>query len=67
VLHPVAHTIVALCENCMDAPVDSSHHPPVRVLAHIKRLDDCYCRAKEGVAGAGSSRRLQPTAATLFA
>jgi len=41
-LHPLAHTVVVLRENCMDAPAVSSHHSPVRVLPHIKRLDDCF-------------------------
>jgi len=26
----------------MDASADRSHHSPVRVLAHINKLDDCF-------------------------
>jgi hypothetical protein len=26
----------------MDALARAEHHPPVRVLPHIKRLDDCF-------------------------
>jgi hypothetical protein len=26
----------------MDAPAVCAHHAPVRVLPHIKRLDDCF-------------------------
>jgi hypothetical protein len=26
----------------MDAPARRQHHPPVRVLPHIKRLDECF-------------------------
>ena len=29
-------------EACMDAPSTASHHAPVRVLPHIKQLDDCF-------------------------
>jgi hypothetical protein len=26
----------------MDALATATHHAPVRVLAHIKKLDDCF-------------------------
>jgi hypothetical protein len=26
----------------MDAAATAAHHAPVRVLTHIKRLDDCF-------------------------
>jgi hypothetical protein len=28
--------------DCIDAPARRQHHVPVRVLPHIKRLDDCF-------------------------
>src|ERR1700739_3902918 len=39
-----ALTYPALClrQYCMDAFARSAHHAGVRVLAHVKKLDDCF-------------------------
>jgi len=62
-LHPLAHTVIVLRETCMDAPAGSSHHSPVRVLPHIKRLDDCFGDfLVRVVCACGACREIQPQA-----
>jgi len=36
------HTAGAAAQHRMGASTDRSHHSPLRVLAHIKKLDDCF-------------------------
>jgi len=45
----------------MDARARPQHHPPVRVLAHIKRLDDCFGDFLVRVTcPCGASRHIEP-------
>jgi len=47
----------------MDASADRSHHSPVRVLAHINKLDDCFGDFLVRVScGCGAVREITPEA-----
>src|SRR5690348_14177589 len=47
----------------MDAPAGSSHHAPVRVLPHIKKLDDCFGQfLVRVVCDCGALRQIAPEA-----
>jgi hypothetical protein len=47
----------------MDARADRHHHAPVRVLPHIKQLDDCFGDfLVRVVCGCGACREIQPQA-----
>ena len=47
----------------MDAPAGCQHHSPVRVLTHIKRLDDCFGDfLVRVVCECGACREIQPQA-----
>ena len=47
----------------MDALADAAHHAPVRVLPHIKRLDDCFGDfLVRVVCECGACREIQPQA-----
>jgi len=47
----------------MDAPAHRHHHAPVRVLPHIKRLDDCFGDFLVRVTcPGGMSRHIEPEA-----
>lgn len=47
----------------MDGPDAPAHHRGVRVLAHIKRLDDCFGQFLVRVTCAcGASRHIEPEA-----
>jgi hypothetical protein len=45
----------------MDADASRQHHAPVRVLPHIKRLDDCFGQFLVRVTcPCGTSRHIEP-------
>lgn len=47
----------------MDALGSLPHHPPVRVLPHIKRLDDCFGQfLVRVVCDCGACREIEPEA-----
>jgi hypothetical protein len=47
----------------MDALASHPHHPPVRVLPHIKRLDDCFGQFLVRVlCDCGACREIEPEA-----
>jgi hypothetical protein len=49
--------------HCIDAPPSRSHHSRVRVLGHIKKLDDCFGQFLVRVAcKCGAVREITPEA-----
>jgi hypothetical protein len=47
----------------MDAAIGSPQHAPVRILPHIKRLDDCFADFLVRVScPCGASRHIEPQA-----
>jgi hypothetical protein len=47
----------------MDAPAHASHHARVRVLPHIKKLDDCFGQfLVRVVCDCGACREIEPEA-----
>ena len=36
------HPVPTLAQHCMDGRARRHHHARVRVLTHIKKLDDCF-------------------------
>ena len=52
----------------MDAPAVGAHHAPVRVLPHIKRLDQCFGDFLVRVTcPCGTSRHIEPEALARIA
>jgi hypothetical protein len=50
----------------MDARADHQHHLPVRVLPHIKSLDDCFGDfLVRVVCACGACREIQPQALAI--
>jgi len=57
------HTASAGTQHCIDAHARRQHHPPVRVLPHIKRLDDSFGDfLVRVVCECGACREIQPQA-----
>jgi hypothetical protein len=55
--------VPTLGQHCMDSHVSPQHHAPVRVLPHIKRLDDCFGDfLVRVVCECGACREIQPQA-----
>ncbi len=49
--------------HCMDACGSSQHHAPVRVLTHIKKLDDCFGQfLVRVICDCGAVREIEPEA-----
>ena len=47
----------------MDARASRQHHAPVRVLTHIKKLDDCFGQLLvRAICDCGACREIQPQA-----
>src|SRR5262249_41381192 len=62
-ISPLAHTVRCVPPNCMDALAIAPHHSRVRVLPHIKRLDDCFGDfLVRVVCECGACREIQPQA-----
>ena len=56
-------TVPLYRSDCMDAPPAASHDARVRVLAHIKRLDDCFGDfLVRVICVCGAVREIQPQA-----
>ena len=54
--------------SCIDALAAGAHHVPVRVLTHIKRLDDCFSQFHVRViCPCGTSRHIDPEALARLA
>ena len=63
-IHSVSHAT----SYCMDAPAAAPHHAPVRVLPHIKRLDECFGDFLVRVTSpCGTSRHIEPEALARIA
>jgi len=57
------HPVPRHSSYCMDARISRQHHVPVRVLPHIKRLDDCFGDfLVRVVCECGVCREIQPQA-----
>ena len=55
-----AHTGRACLPYCMDGPASRAHHSRVRVLPHVKKLDDCFGDFLVRVScPCGASRRIE--------
>ena len=65
-MRPVGQTRIQAgraCLYCMDAHAGGKHHPPVRVLPHIKKLDDCFGQfLVRVVCDCGACREIEPEA-----
>lgn len=58
-----AHPVSTLAEHCMDAPAIPPHHAAVRVLPHIKKLDDCFGQfLVRVICDCGACREIEPEA-----
>ena len=63
-----AHTGRACLPYCMDGPASRAHHSRVRVLPHVKKLDDCFGDFLVRVScPCGASRHIQPEALARIA
>jgi hypothetical protein len=57
------HTAGNACLYCMDRRTRRQHHAPVRVLAHIKKLDDCFGQfLVRVICDCGAVREVEPEA-----
>jgi hypothetical protein len=57
------HPVPTLAQHCMDAHTRGQHHAPVRVLPHIKKLDDCFGQfLVRVVCHCGACREIEPEA-----
>ena len=55
--------MLTLWRHCMHAPARRQHHPLVRVLPHIKKLDDCFGQfLVRVICDCGFCREIEPEA-----
>jgi hypothetical protein len=59
------HTAGNACLYCMDRRTRRQHHASVRVLPHIKRLDDCLGDFLRVICDCGAVREIEPGALAL--
>jgi hypothetical protein len=58
-----SHPLPTTRHHCIDASAERSHHSCVRMLAHIKKLDDCFGQFLVRVScPCGASRHIEPEA-----
>lgn len=57
------HPVPLPSDYCMDARRSPQHHASVRVLAHIKKLDDCFGQfLVRVICDCGAVREIEPEA-----